>query len=86
MLTCSKRPEERHARFITLPPRQIRTAPEDRYPGWADLALEIAGTDRFSKSQQDLSGSDKFRILRNNDTLHEDEPGQDLYFSWPPGR
>lgn len=87
--------------------RMIAKNPDDRYPGWADLALEIAGTGRFSKFQQELSDSDKFKMLRANATLcefsdpeiwelaqasvwnrfpartvilHEDEPGQSMYF------
>src|SRR3989338_8037278 len=51
--------------------RMIAKNPDNRYLSWADLALEIAETGRFSKFQQDLSDSDKFNILRTSDTLHE---------------
>ncbi len=51
--------------------RMIAKNPDDRYPNWTDLALEIAETGRFSKFQQDLSDSDKFNILRTSDTLRE---------------
>jgi len=50
--------------------RMIAKNPEDRYPSWADLALEIAGTGRFSKFQQDIPDSDKFEFLRTSSTLH----------------
>lgn len=51
--------------------RMIAKNPDDRYPSWANLALEIAETGRFSKFQQDLSDSEKFNILRTSSTLHE---------------
>jgi serine/threonine protein kinase len=51
--------------------RMIAKKPEDRYPSWADLALEIAGTGRFSKFQQDFPDSEKFKMLRGSDTLSE---------------
>jgi serine/threonine protein kinase len=59
------------AKLDSMVMRMIAKQPEDRYPSWADLALEIAGTGRFSKFQQNLSDSDKFRMLRNSDTLRE---------------
>ena len=51
--------------------RMIAKNPDNRYLSWADLALEIAETGRFSKFQQDLSDSDKFNILRTSESLHE---------------
>ena len=51
--------------------RMIAKNPDDRYPTWADLALDIAETGRFRKFQQDLSDSDKFNILRTSSTLRE---------------
>ena len=51
--------------------RMIAKNPNDRYPNWADLALEIAETGRFRKFQQDFSDSEKFNILRTSDTLRE---------------
>lgn len=51
--------------------KMIAKKPEDRYPSWTDLALEIAGTGRFSKYQQDFSDSDKFKMLRESASLHE---------------
>lgn len=51
--------------------RMIAKDPDDRYPSWANLALEIAETGRFSKYQQDISDSDKFNMLRVSDSLRE---------------
>jgi serine/threonine protein kinase len=51
--------------------RMIAKNPDDRYPSWADLALDIAETGRFSKFQQDLSDSNKFNMLRTSSTLRE---------------
>src|SRR3989338_4891196 len=51
--------------------KMIAKNPDDRYSTWTDLALEIAGTGRFSKFQQGLSDSDKFKMLRASDTLRE---------------
>lgn len=51
--------------------RMINKNPDDRYLSWADLALEIAETGRFSKFQQGFSDSDKFNMLRRSDTLRE---------------
>ncbi|TAN82694.1 MAG: cyclic nucleotide-binding domain-containing protein [Gallionella sp.] len=51
--------------------RMIAKNPDDRYPNWADLALEIAGIGRFSKFRQGISDSDKFNMLRTSNTLHE---------------
>ena len=51
--------------------RMIAKNPEDRYPNWADLALEIAEIGRFSKYQQGISDSEKYNTLRASDTLHE---------------
>jgi serine/threonine protein kinase len=38
--------------------------PEDRYPSWADFALELAKLGRLSVYQQDIPDSKKFRHLR----------------------
>ena len=51
--------------------RMITKNPDDRYLSWAELALEIAETGRFSKFQQGFSDSDKFNMLRTSDTLRE---------------
>lgn len=51
--------------------RMIAKNPDNRYPTWTDLALDIAGTGRFSKFQQDLSDSDRFNMLRTSGTLRE---------------
>ncbi|WP_435628254.1 protein kinase domain-containing protein [Candidatus Ferrigenium straubiae] len=51
--------------------KMIAKNPADRYPSWTDLALDIAGTGRFSKFQQDFSDSDKFKMLRESESLHE---------------
>lgn len=51
--------------------RMIAKNPDDRYPSWADLALDIADIGRFSKYQQGISDSDKYSMLRMSDTLRE---------------
>ena len=42
----------------------IAKLPEDRYPSWAELALEIAENGHFSTLQQPINDSDKFTMLR----------------------
>ncbi len=59
------------AKLDSMVMKMIAKKPEDRYSSWADLALEIAGTGRFSKFQQDLPDSDKFKMLRTSNTLRE---------------
>ncbi|MDO8466411.1 MAG: serine/threonine-protein kinase [Gallionella sp.] len=51
--------------------RMIAKNPDDRYPSWADLALEIAEIGRFSKYQHGISDSEKYNMLRASDTLRE---------------
>lgn len=51
--------------------KMIARKPEDRYSHWADLALELAKTGRFSKFQQDIADSDKFDTLRAMKNLCE---------------
>jgi eukaryotic-like serine/threonine-protein kinase len=44
--------------------RVLSKRPEDRYPTWADLGLEIAQTGRLSVYQRTIPDSDKFNDLR----------------------
>ena len=44
--------------------RMIARNPENRYPTWADLALEIAEIGKFSKYRQGIPDSEKFSLLR----------------------
>jgi serine/threonine protein kinase len=43
--------------------RMLSKRPEERYPTWADLALEIAQVGRLSVYQREVPDSDKFNIL-----------------------
>ncbi len=51
--------------------RMIAKDPDDRYPSWANLALEIAETGRFSKYKQEIPDSEKFNMLRASNSLRE---------------
>lgn len=44
--------------------RVLSKRPEDRYPTWADLGLDIAQVGRLSVYQRDVPDSDKFSDLR----------------------
>jgi serine/threonine protein kinase len=44
--------------------RMLRKAPEQRYPGWADLAFDLAEIGRFSVYVKEISDREKFRALR----------------------
>ena len=44
--------------------RMLGKTPADRYPSWADLALDIAKAGRLSVYQQGINDSDKFTALR----------------------
>jgi CRP-like cAMP-binding protein len=44
--------------------RMLGKAPQDRYPTWADLALEIAQVGRLSVYQKGIADSDKFTALK----------------------
>jgi len=44
--------------------RMLGKKPGDRYPSWADLALDIAKVGRLSVYQQGIADSDKFTALR----------------------
>ena len=44
--------------------RMLGKTPEERYPSWADLALDIAKVGRLSVYQQGINDSDKFTALR----------------------
>ena len=41
--------------------------PEDRYPTWADFALDIAQVGKLSVYQREVPDSDKFSVLRKSD-------------------
>ena len=51
--------------------RMIAKKPEERYDTWAELALEIAETGRFSSLLQPIADSDKFTLLREKNELGE---------------
>lgn len=51
--------------------RMIARNPEDRYGSWAELALEIAETGRFSTFKQPVADSEKFTMLRDKSELSE---------------
>jgi serine/threonine protein kinase len=44
--------------------RMLRKAPENRYPGWADLAFDLAEVGRFSVYVKEISDREKFIALR----------------------
>lgn len=44
--------------------RMLRKEPEKRYPGWADLAFDIADIGRFSVYVKEISDREKFTALR----------------------
>ena len=49
--------------------RMIAKQPENRYANWAELAMEIAEIGRFSASQQPISDSEKYTMLREKNEL-----------------
>jgi len=51
--------------------RMIAKSAEERYDNWAELALEIAAIGKFSSSQQPISDSEKFTMLREKYELTE---------------
>jgi serine/threonine protein kinase len=44
--------------------RMMAKNPEDRYPSWAELALDIAKIGRLSVHQSEITDSDKFEALK----------------------
>ena len=44
--------------------RMLRKAPEERYPGWAELALDLADSGRLSVFQHAIPDREKFVTLR----------------------
>jgi eukaryotic-like serine/threonine-protein kinase len=46
--------------------RLLSKRPEDRYPTWADLGLEIAQVGKLSVYQRDIPDSEKFGFLRSS--------------------
>ena len=47
--------------------RVLSKRPEDRYPTWADLALDIAQVGKLSVYQREVPDSDKFGVLRKSE-------------------
>jgi hypothetical protein len=45
--------------------RMLQKYPDDRYPGWAELALALARIGRFSVYDQAIRDSEKFMTLRS---------------------
>jgi serine/threonine protein kinase len=46
--------------------RMLSKRPEDRYPTWADLALELAEVGKLSVYARAVPDSEKFRVLRSS--------------------
>jgi eukaryotic-like serine/threonine-protein kinase len=46
--------------------RMLSKSPEDRYPTWADLALDIAEVGKLSVYLRTIPDSEKFRVLRTS--------------------
>jgi serine/threonine protein kinase len=44
--------------------RMLGKRPEDRYPSWADLALELAQVGKLGIYQREIADSEKFSLLR----------------------
>jgi hypothetical protein len=51
--------------------RVLSKRPEDRYPTWAELALDIAQAGRLSVYQRDIPDSDKFEVLRKSELFEQ---------------
>jgi hypothetical protein len=49
--------------------RMMSKRPEDRYPTWAELALELAEVGKLSVYRQDVADSEKFGFLRRSDVF-----------------
>ena len=45
--------------------RMLKKVPEERYPTWADLALELARVGKLSVNRHEITEADKFVSLRN---------------------
>jgi tRNA A-37 threonylcarbamoyl transferase component Bud32 len=56
--------------------RMLAKAPEDRYPGWAELALDIAEAGRLLVFQRGIPDSEKFVALRRIGLLAELADGE----------
>ena len=62
------------SKFDPILLRMLSKRPAERYPSWADLALDIAQVGRLSVYQRDVPDSDKFSTLRKCGLL---EPAND---------
>ncbi len=51
--------------------RALSKRPEDRYPSWADFALEIAQVGKLSVYQREVPDSDKFSVLRKSELFEK---------------
>lgn len=51
--------------------RALSKRPEDRYPTWADFALEIAQVGKLGIQKREISDSDKFGFLRKSDLFQK---------------
>jgi serine/threonine protein kinase len=56
--------------------RALSKRPEDRYPTWADFALEIARVGKLSIHQREVPDSDKFNVLRKSEFFEKLNDGQ----------
>jgi len=56
--------------------RALAKKSDERYPSWADFALELAKLGRLSVYQQDIPDSEKFRLLRAMEMLKPCNDGE----------
>jgi serine/threonine protein kinase len=55
------------ARLEEIVLRMLSKRPEDRYPTWAELALDLAQVGKLSVYQREIADSEKFGVLRKSD-------------------
>ena len=51
--------------------KMLSKRPADRYPTWADLALELARVGKLSVYEREITDSEKFSLLRKSDVFQE---------------
>lgn len=56
--------------------RALSKRPEDRYPTWADFALDIAQVGKLSIHQREVPDSDKFGVIRKSALFEKLNDGQ----------
>jgi serine/threonine protein kinase len=55
------------ARLDEIVMKMMSKRPEDRFPTWAELALELAQVGKLSVYQRDIADSEKFSIMRKSE-------------------